>query len=160
MPSPIGPLGVELHGRTVTRLHIDPKREELPLFTPFRDLERSDFLDEAFGRLSEYFAGARRHVELEFDLAPCGVTGFARRVLKETAKISYGRTCSYQRIAASAGRPDAYRLVLSTLVANPIPILIPCHRVVTHKSGVGSYVAGRSRKKWLLAMEKEGLDFV
>ncbi|MEE8138300.1 MAG: MGMT family protein, partial [Thermoanaerobaculia bacterium] len=56
-----------------------------------------------------------------------------------------------------AGRPDAYRLVLSILLANPLPILIPCHRVVTHKSGVGSYIAGVQKKNWLLKLEQKSL---
>ena len=56
------------------------------------------------------------------------------------------------------GRPDAYRQVLSVLIENPIPILIPCHRVTTHKSGSGSYVGGSERKRWLLEMERTGTE--
>lgn len=154
MPTPIGPLGLELQETVVTRLLIDPKGEERARFKPLNKIARSDTLDEIFGRLSEYFAGARRKIEIDFDLAPCGLESLSRRVLKETGKIPYGRTRTYQEIAEAAGRPEAYRQVLSILLENPIPILIPCHRVVTtHKSGSASYIGGSDRKKWLLEME-------
>ena len=153
MPSPIGPLGLELQGTVVTRLLIDPGKEERARFKPLHKIDGSDTLDEIFGRLSEYFAGARRKIEIDVDLAPCGLDSLARRVLKETCKIPYGRTRTYQGIAEAAGRPEAYRQVLSILLENPIPILIPCHRVVTNKSGAGSYIGGAQRKKWLLELE-------
>ncbi|HWM92367.1 MAG TPA: methylated-DNA--[protein]-cysteine S-methyltransferase [Thermoanaerobaculia bacterium] len=153
MPSPIGPLGLELQGTVVTRLRIDPAGDDRARFKPLHKLAGSDTLDEIFGRLSEYFAGARRKTEIDFDLTPCGLDNLARRVLKETCKIPYGRTRTYQGIAEAVGRPEAYRQVLSILLENPIPILIPCHRVVTHKGGSGSYIGGADRKRWLLAME-------
>ena len=152
MPSPIGPLGVELQETVVTRLLIDPKKEERARFKPLHKIAGSDTLDEIFGRLSEYFAGARRKIEIDFDLAACGLDTLPRRVLKETCKIPYGRTRTYQEIAEACGRPEAYRQVLSILLENPIPILIPCHRVVANKGG-GSYIGGADRKKWLIEME-------
>lgn len=157
MPSPIGTLGMELVDRVVTRVLIGPLKRARAGFVPFQELDDSEFLEELFGRISEYFAGARRQLSTEWDLGPSGVAGFARRVLKETAKIPYGRTRTYRQIAVAAGRPDAYRLVLAALVENPIPILVPCHRVVTNKSGVGSYVGGAKRKRWLIGMERETL---
>lgn len=155
-PSPIGDVGIELRDQVATEVAIAPQGKLRKSFTPFDKLESSDFLDELFGHLSEYFAGARPSMELEFDLTPSGVTGFARRVLKETAKIPYGKTRTYRRIAEAAGRPDAYRMVLAALSANPIPLIIPCHRVVTNKSGIGSWIGGKTSKRWLLTMEKEG----
>jgi methylated-DNA-[protein]-cysteine S-methyltransferase len=153
MPSPIGPLGLELQGTVVTRLLIEPAKEDRARFKPLHKIAGSETLDEIFGRLSEYFAGARRKIEIDFDLAPCGLDSLSRRVLKETCKIPYGRTRTYQEIAEATGRPEAYRQVLSILMENPIPILIPCHRVVTHKGGGGSYIGGADRKKWLLDLE-------
>ena len=153
-PSTLGSIGIELVGGRVTRLVIVPKGRERRLFTPFGKLDRSEELDELLGQLSEWLAGARRKLTLNYDLGPSGVDGFAKRVLKETARIPYGRTRTYQEIAAAAGRPEAYRQVLSILVGNPIPIIIPCHRVVTAKSGPGSYVAGTKKKQRLLNMEK------
>jgi methylated-DNA-[protein]-cysteine S-methyltransferase len=153
MPSPIGPLGMELQGTVVTRLLIDPNKEDCARFKPLHKIAGSETLDEIFGRLSEYFTGARRKIEIDVDLAAYGLDSLSRRVLKETCKIPYGRTRTYQEIAEAAGRPEAYRHVLSILLENPIPILIPCHRVITHKGGSGSYIGGTDRKKWLLGLE-------
>jgi len=163
MPSPIGALGVELTGTAVSRLRIEPGEPERSIYTPLHRIDGSDFLDEVFGRLSEYFAGARRKLELELDLGPCGVNGLARRVLRETAKIAYGKTRSCRALAEAIGSPDSGRQVLSVLLENPIPILIPCHRVREERagaslgsgigSGIGSYIGGPERKRWLLELE-------
>jgi methylated-DNA-[protein]-cysteine S-methyltransferase len=157
LPSPIGPLGLELQGQTATQLVIVPKGRERRTFTAFSRIGRSEFLDEVLGRLSEYFAGARRTLQLDYDLRGHDLDAFARRVLRQTARIRYGDTRTYQQIAASAGRPDAYRNVLAVLSANPLPIVIPCHRVVTTKAGVGSYIGGARKKEWLLRMEARAL---
>lgn len=158
MPSPIGSVGVELCGTVITGIVIVPDRKARGTYQPLHDLDESDTLDEIFGSLAEYFAGARRKIELDFDLGPSGVAGFARRVLREAAKVGYGKTRTYSSLAEAAGRPDAYRQVLSILHENPIPILIPCHRVVTHKSGVGSFIAGEKKKRWLLDLERKSLN--
>ncbi len=160
IPSPLGTLGIELTGEVLTRVVIVPKGRERNSFRSFADLkrsERSDFLDEVLGRFSEYFAGARKHLELEYDLKATGVTGFNRRVLRQTAKIPYGRTRTYREVAESSGMPDGYRQVLSILTANPLPLVIPCHRVTTSKSGAGSYIAGVKKKNWLLRLEARTL---
>ncbi len=160
IPSALGPLGIELTGQVVSRVVIVPKGRARKAFTPLATLKRSEhseFLDEVLGRFSEYLAGARRKLELQYDLRRSGVKGLARRILKETAKIPYGKTKSYQQIAAAAGNPDAYRQVLSVLLVNPLPLVVPCHRVVTTKSGPGSYIAGPKKKMWLLKMEARGL---
>jgi len=159
MPSPIGELAFELTDRQVTGVHIAPRKKELARYAAFLDLmddetQDAEFLEELFGRISEYFSGARRRLDVDYSLAGAGVSGFARRVLRETAKIPFGRTRTYGEIAEAAGRPDAYRLVLAALVDNPLPIVVPCHRVTTNKSGIGSYVAGKKAKRWLLEMEK------
>ena len=157
-PSPIGPLGIELRDETVTRVVIEPEGEESSYFTPFDELDGSELLDEVFGRLSEYFAGARRNLDLAFDVKGAGLPRFDQKVLQEVARIPYGRTRTYQRIADAAGHPEGYRQVLAVLMANPMPIVVPCHRVVTNKSGVGSYIAGKEKKSWLLEMEKRSKD--
>ena len=153
IPSPIGVLGLVLRGETARRLVIVPKGRERRTFTPFAEIDDAEFLDEILGRLSEYFAGARRNLELDYDLEDHDLDRFARRVLRQTARIRYGDTRTYQQIATAAGRPDAYRNVLAILGTNPLPIIVPCHRVVTAKSGAGSYIAGTRKKEWLLRME-------
>jgi len=158
MPSPLGPLGLVLTGSIVTRVLIDPPDGERSSYCSLNDLDGSDLLDEVCGRFAEYFAGARRKLEVDFDLCACGLEPFARRVLRETAKIPYGKTRTYRDVAEGAGRPEAYRQVLAVLAENLLPILIPCHRVVANRTGIGSYVAGCERKLWLLKMEEEGLE--
>ena len=160
LPSALGALGIEMLDERIGRVVIVPKGRERRQFKPFADLkrsERSDFIDEVLGRFSEYLAGARRKLELDYDLRSLGLDAFHRRVLRQTARIPYGRTRTYQQIADAAGRPDGYRQVLSKLMANPLPLIIPCHRVVTHKSGIGSFIGGPKKKQWLLKMERRGL---
>ncbi len=159
-PSPIGVIGIELAGEVLTRIALVPKGRDRASFRPFADLkkgERSAHLDEVVGRFSEFLAGARKKIDIPTDLSRWNLDAFSRRVLKETAKVPYGRTRTYQQIATATGRPSAYRQVLAVLQTNPLPLVIPCHRVVTTKSGPGSYVAGTSKKSWLLKMERRGL---
>lgn len=160
IPSAIGTLGVEMTGNAVTRVVIVPKGRERKLFKAFGDLkrrERNEFMDEVLGRFSEYLAGARRRLGLAYAL-PDDADDFLRLVLAEASKIPYGETWTYQQLAAATGRGDAYRQVLAVLQTNPLPIIVPCHRVVTAKSGPGSYVAGVKKKIWLLKMEQRGLS--
>ncbi len=161
MPSPLGPLGLELAGAIVTRVRIDLPRGERASYRTLNDLDGaddgSDLLEEICGRFAEYFAGARRKLEVDFDLCACGLEPFARRILRETTKIPYGKTRIYRDVADCAGRPEAYRQVLAVLSENPLPILVPCHRVVANRTGLGSYVAGCERKLWLLKLEEDGL---
>jgi methylated-DNA-[protein]-cysteine S-methyltransferase len=153
LPSPVGSLGIELSGSVITHLWIEPAEPVLSTLIPFRKIGESDLFDEIFGRLSEYLAGARRKLDLEFDLGPSGVNSFGRRVLKEVTRIPYGKTRSYRDIAEAAGRTDAYDQVLAVLQENPLPLLIPCHRVLGTDSAIGSYVGGTDRKRWLLELE-------
>ncbi len=157
-PSPIGSLGLEICNQVVTSLVIGPDRKQRSLYLPLHDLDDSETLDELFGRLAEYLAGARRKLEIDWDLGRTDLGSFERRVLRETAKIPFGKTRTYGAIAEAAGRPEAYRQVLSILLLNPIPILIPCHRVVPNKSGIGSYIAGEKKKRWLLDLESQAPD--
>lgn len=155
MPSAIGPLAVELVGTAVSSIIVAPSPRARKVFIPLAKLKRSDFLDEIFGRLSEYFAGARRELGIEHDLGASGLDGFERLVLEETGKVPYGSTKTYQYIADACGRPEAYRQVLAILQENPIPLLVPCHRIVTHRSGIGSWIGGTRKKQWLLRLEKQ-----
>jgi len=160
IPSPIGVLGLEFVDSIASALDIVPVGGRRKLFTPFGELkpqDRSDQLDETVGRLSEYLAGARRDLRIDYDIDLTDVDDFTRRVLRETSRIPYGRTRTYQQVATGIGRPGAYRQVLSTLIVNPLPLLVPCHRVVPSRAGIGSYVAAVAKKEWLLKMEKRGL---
>ncbi len=101
--------------------------------------------------LDEYFAGRRREFELALDWALIGP--FARRVLQATAAIPYGGVLSYAEVAAEAGSPRGSRAAGNALGANPIPIVIPCHRVLRSGGALGGYGGGLERKRWLLELE-------
>jgi len=160
VPSPIGLLGLEFVEGIASGLEIVPVGGRRKLYTPFAALktsQRSDELDETIGRLSEYLAGARRKLDIPYDLKLTGADDFTLRLLRETAKVPYGRTRTYQQVATNIGRPGAYRQVLAALTANPLPLIVPCHRIVPSRAGIGSYVAATAKKDWLLKMEKRRL---
>jgi len=102
-------------------------------------------------QLKNYFAGKVTSFSLEVDLRK--VTAFQRQVLRQTMRVPYGRTSSYGDIASRIGRPAAYRAVGNAVGANPIPIVIPCHRVIASDGGIGGFSSGLSNKKKLLALE-------
>lgn len=106
--------------------------------------------EEAELQLTEYFDG--RRVNFDLDLDPHG-TLFQKQVWEEMQKIPYGETASYAEIAKRVGRPEAWRAVANACSANPILIIIPCHRVVGSHGKLGGYTAGIDRKLWLLEHE-------
>ena len=116
-----------------------------------RVLEAPERLDEVRRELDEYFEGRRRSFDVRTDrslLAP-----FARKVLGRTAKIPYGQVSTYGAVAAAAGSPRAARAAGNALASNPIPIVIPCHRVLHSGGGMGGYTGGLDRKARLLELE-------
>ncbi len=108
-------------------------------------------LARARRELDEYFAGRRRRFDVALDWQL--VHGFRREVLRATARIPYGRTASYRDVATRAGRPAATRAAGSALATNPLPILVPCHRVVPASGGIGGYRGGADAKARLLELE-------
>jgi methylated-DNA-[protein]-cysteine S-methyltransferase len=111
-------------------------------------------LDEPRRELDEYFSGRRTRFELTLDWRLS--RGFAQRVLKATARIPYGGVSSYGAVAAAAGSPRAFRAAGNALGANPLPIIVPCHRVLHSGGGLGGYTGGVERKRLLLAVEGRG----
>ena len=116
-----------------------------------RVLEAPTRLDDVRRQLDEYFAGRRRHFDLTLDWSL--TTGFRRRVLRTTARIPYGEVSTYGRVAARAGNGRAARAAGSALGSNPIPIVVPCHRVVRTGGNLGGYGGGLDVKEWLLRLE-------
>jgi methylated-DNA-[protein]-cysteine S-methyltransferase len=108
-------------------------------------------LDAVARELDEYFAGRRRSfdVPLDFQLSH----GFRRAVHLHLRDIRYGRTESYAEVAAAAGSPAAVRAVGSACATNPLPVIVPCHRVVRSDGTLGGYVGGAEVKRGLLTME-------
>ncbi|HYF28145.1 MAG TPA: methylated-DNA--[protein]-cysteine S-methyltransferase [Baekduia sp.] len=108
-------------------------------------------LDEARRELEEFFAGRRRAFDLPLDWSL--TRGFGRRVLQATARIPFGQTGTYASVAAGAGSPRAVRAAGTALGRNPLPIVVPCHRVLRTGGALGGYTGGLERKRTLLAVE-------
>ena len=147
--TPIGPLLVAADEAGLRRISFPEKgRARQPEAgwvrdgAPFRVLAR---------QLAEYFAGKRT----DFDL-PLSATGteFQESVWRALQDIPYGETVSYGTIATRVGRPTAVRAVGAANGANPIAIVIPCHRVIGADGSLTGYGGGEARKKWLLALER------
>lgn len=104
-------------------------------------------------QLREYFAGRRRKFDVKLDLS--ALTPFQRRVLDRCARIGYGRTKTYGQLAREVGRPNAARAIGGAMARNPLPLVIPCHRVVASDGSLGGFSAdqGVSLKRRLLDME-------
>jgi methylated-DNA-[protein]-cysteine S-methyltransferase len=116
-----------------------------------RILEHPASSDQVRRQLDEYFAGERRRFELKLDRRL--MRGIAKDVLAETARVPFGRTTTYGTIAGKIGRPRASRAVGNALGSNPIPIVVPCHRVLRAGGDVGGYAGGPERKRRLLRLE-------
>jgi methylated-DNA-[protein]-cysteine S-methyltransferase len=112
-------------------------------------------LADAVVQLEEYFAKARREFELELDW-PDTLTSFQRDVYARLLEIEYGHVVSYGRIARDIGRPDMARAVGQAVGANPIPIVVPCHRVVASDGSLTGFGGGLGAKAALLKLE--GID--
>jgi methylated-DNA-[protein]-cysteine S-methyltransferase len=108
-------------------------------------------LDPLRRQLDEYFSGRRREFETPLDWSLIGP--FGRRVLRATAAIPYGGYLSYGEVAAEAGSPRAFRAAGNALGANPLPIVVPCHRILHSGGGLGGYTGGLERKRTLLSIE-------
>jgi methylated-DNA-[protein]-cysteine S-methyltransferase len=109
-------------------------------------------LDEARRELDEYFAGERQRFEVPLDWR-LSHPGFYRRVLRATAKVPFGEVITYTDAAKRAGSPRAFRAAGSALGSNPIPIVVPCHRVVRSGGDIGNYGGGPEMKRFLLELE-------
>ncbi len=155
--SPCGPLllAVDDRGAVLGIEFVGPEEREPPFLSRLvrrgvAVVECEDATAELARQLEEYFAGERQNFELE--LAPEG-SSFQLRVWEELQRIPYGETRSYGEIAAAIGRPDASRAVGSANGANPIPIVVPCHRVIGANGSLTGFGGGLAAKRTLLALE-------
>ncbi|HEY3729527.1 MAG TPA: methylated-DNA--[protein]-cysteine S-methyltransferase [Solirubrobacteraceae bacterium] len=114
---------------------------------------RPGAFETAIAQLDEYFAGARREFELELEL---NGTPFQQRVWDALRAIPYGTTISYGELARIIGRPDRVRAVGSAVGATPVPIIVPCHRVIGADGSLTGYGGGLARKRALLELEGAG----
>jgi methylated-DNA-[protein]-cysteine S-methyltransferase len=151
--SPVGELFVAATDRGLCRIAYFPERAEDEVSRAFgRRLLRMP-LDDVRRELAEYFEGKRRDFDLPLDLR---VAPFHTDVLRELARVPYGHTTTYGALAAQSGHPKAARAVGTVMNRNPIPIVLPCHRVVGASGALVGYAGGLERKIQLLQLE--GLD--
>jgi methylated-DNA-[protein]-cysteine S-methyltransferase len=154
--SPLGELTVFVTPRGLLRVAYDSEGGEAVLaevaerVSP-RILRAPARTDEARRQLDGYFASNRRRFDLPIDWSL--VHGFARGVLRATAELPFGQTSTYGRMARAAGSPRAARAAGNALGSNPIPIVVPCHRVLHADGTLGGYSGGLDRKRILLALE-------
>lgn len=155
--SPLGPGYVAATARGVVSVGLPNRAEDEFLADVARGLsprilELPGRIDEARRELDEYFSGERRRFELELDWRMVR-RGFYGRVLRATAKLPFGATSTYGEIAARAGNPRASRAAGTALGVNPIPIVVPCHRVLRAGGLIGHYGGGPEMKAFLLRLE-------
>ena len=154
--SPFGPLLVAVTPKGLVRLAYtdeghDDVLDDLAARVSPRVLEVPVRLDGVRRDLEEYFAGRRRDFRTAIDWSL--TAGFGRRVLRATFAIPFGGVSTYREIAAAAGSPNGSRATGNALGHNPIPIVVPCHRVLRTGGGLGGYTGGVDRKERLLRIE-------
>jgi methylated-DNA-[protein]-cysteine S-methyltransferase len=154
--TPLGPILVAGTRRGLVRVAFPNERDDDVLFdlaesiSP-RLLHAPERLDEVRRELDQYFERRRDRFEVRLDWRL--THGFYRDVLRATARIPYGETASYAEMAARAGRPRAFRAAGSALGSNPIPLVVPCHRVLRSGGALGGYGGGLEVKEFLLRLE-------
>jgi methylated-DNA-[protein]-cysteine S-methyltransferase len=155
--SPLGPLVVAATPKGLVRVSYTEFRgenevlEELAARVSPRVLEAPARLDPVRRELDEYFDGRRQGFDVPIDWSY--LAGFTREVLRATARIGFGEVSSYAGVAAEAGSPRAVRAAGNALGSNPMPVVVPCHRVLRSGGKLGGYTGGLERKEFLLRLE-------
>lgn len=159
MNSPLGRLFVAVSSGGLCAIDFGRSEAEfLARLNPLARLEKeSNAVAQALAQLREYFSGSRSRFDLPVDLSV--LTPFQRSVLDTACRIAPGHVWSYQRVAEEMGRPKSSRPVGQALARNPVPIVIPCHRVIASDGSLGGYSggAGLPAKRWLLRLEGAAL---
>jgi methylated-DNA-[protein]-cysteine S-methyltransferase len=159
LDSPVGRLLVASTPRGLVRIaYLDSGDDEEAALTDLaarispRVLAAPARVDEPRRELDEYFAGRLSTFSVPIDWRL--THGFGRRVLRATARIPFGESSTYKQVATAAGSPRGHRAAGNALGHNPIPIIVPCHRVLHTGGGIGGYTGGLARKRVLLEVEK------
>ncbi len=150
LDSPVGPLFVAATDRGLCRISYFPDGMEEQIAQTFGVRVLRSPLDEVRRELDEYFDGKRRAFDLPLDLR---VAPFYADVLRELARVPYGHTDTYGALAKRAGKPKAARAVGTVMNRNPIPIVLPCHRIVGANGALTGYAGGLDVKRHLLQLE-------
>ena len=147
--SPIGVLELKAESNFIYRIKFK-EGDSLQLFKESKQNSESPILVKASKQIDEYFNGNRSFFDIPFKL---NVPPFYKKVLLEVKKIKYGETASYGKIARMAGNNKAVRAVGTANAKNPLPIIIPCHRIISSNGNIGGYSGGLDKKLYLLDHE-------
>lgn len=146
--SPLGELLLTSTGESLTGLSIRPTMAEKKELCQGEQLER--VFSATKKQLHEYFLNKRKSFDLPLTLRG---TEFQTKVWRALQNIPHGKTISYRTLAEKVGKPSASRAVGNANGKNPVPIIVPCHRVVAHDGGIGGYTGGLDKKRLLLDLE-------
>ena len=147
--SPIGVIELEAESNFISRIKFK-EDNSLQLCKESKQNSESPILVKASKQINEYFNGNRKLFEIPFKL---NFPPFYKKVLLEVKKIKYGETASYGKIARMAGNNKAVRTVGTANAKNPLPIIIPCHRIISSNGNIGGYSGGLDKKLYLLDHE-------
>ena len=157
LDTPVGDLLIAATQRGLVRIayarenHDQVLRQLAERISP-RILLAPTHLDQAAHELDDYFTGARKTFDLPLDLELA--SGFRHQVLEHLRRLDYGKTASYSAVAHAVGNPNAVRAVGGACAHNPLPVIIPCHRVVRNDGTIGNYLGGPEAKLALLELER------
>lgn len=143
-----GIIGIEADANGILRIDFNVKKKSLQKES-FKN--KNYHIIKLISLLKDYFQGRRVNFNIKYNLS--GLSEFTKNVLDETKKIGYGKLVTYREIAERIGNPKASRAVGQALSKNPLPIVIPCHRVIRSDKSLGGYKAGLKWKKILLKLE-------
>jgi O-6-methylguanine DNA methyltransferase len=146
----LGNFGVLISESKLIKIILPNKLESIPIKVD-NPKKYEPFMIDVLKQLSQYFNGSRKQFELDLKLQ---ISPFYQKVLNEVCKIPYGQTCSYKNIAEKIKNPRAHRAVANANATNPIPIVIPCHRVIQSNGELGKYGGGKGLKHSLIEKEK------
>lgn len=139
-----GNIGIETNPRGLSKIILGPKKFSGQI-TPISQIKNT------ISQLKDYFHGKKVEFKVSYDISNLPI--FTQKVLRETMKIPYGCTVSYSELAQKIGNPKAMRAVGQSLANNPLPIIIPCHRVVSKDGSLAGFSAGIKWKRILLKIE-------
>ena len=145
-----GKFGIVSNGSKLKRVILPNKLNSITSDITYTN-NFSPFMNKVIDQLNQFFLGELIKFDIEYELS---ISSFYEEVLKEVCTIPYGKTASYKYIAKKVDRPKAYRAVANANAANPIPIIIPCHRVILTNGTFGHYGGGKKLKQELIRLER------
>ncbi|MBS4016366.1 MAG: methylated-DNA--[protein]-cysteine S-methyltransferase [Candidatus Latescibacteria bacterium] len=142
-----GKIAIKTSNRGITKLQLNSKEIQQSESKIIQDNK----VDDLIRLLQRYFNGEKINFKIKIDISNLSV--FTQKVLRQAQKIPYGKTVTYGEIAIKIGQPQSSRAVGRALGTNPLPIIIPCHRVIRKDKSLGGYAYGLAWKKRLLEIE-------